>query len=156
MTRYLLDTNVILRFCNPSDIQHHLSTEAIYCLLNQADECFLTAQVLIELWVVATRPVEVNGLGWTTEKTRNTIDQLLNRFSLLEESPEIFPTWLDLVTTDKVIGKRTHDVRLIAIMLANEITHILTFNPTDFAVTSSITVVRPQELVTLETNDSDP
>lgn len=61
MTRYLLDTNVILRFCNPSDLQHDLAKEAISCLLNQADECFLTAQVLIELWVVATRPVQVNG-----------------------------------------------------------------------------------------------
>ena len=47
MTRYLLDTNVVLRFCNTSDVQHHLATEAVYCLLNQRDECFLTAQVLI-------------------------------------------------------------------------------------------------------------
>ena len=153
MTRYLVDTNVILRFCNPSDVQHHIATEAIFCLLNQADECCLTAQVLIELWVVATRPVEVNGLGWTTEKTRNIIDELLNRFPLLEESPQILPNWLDLVTTGKVMGKRTHDTRLIAVMLAHGITHLLTFNPSDFAVLSSITVVRPQELVTLEAND---
>ena len=153
MTRYLLDTNVVLRFCNPSDVQHHIATEAIFCLLNQADECFLTAQVLIELWVVATRPVEVNGLGWTTSKTRNIIEELLNRFPLLEESPQIFPHWLDLVTTNQIIGKRTHDARLIALMLAQGITHILTFNPSDFAVTSSITVVRPQELVTLEDNE---
>lgn len=147
MTKYLLDTNVVLRFCNPDDLQHHLATEAISCLLNQADESFLTAQVLIELWVVATRPVEVNGLGWTTEKTRNIIDELLNRFPLIEESPQIFSNWLDLVTTNKVMGKRTHDARLIAVMLANRITHLLTFNPSDFAVKSSITVVRPQELV---------
>lgn len=147
MTKYLLDTNVVLRFCNPDDLQHHLATEAISCLLNQADESFLTAQVLIELWVVATRPVEVNGLGWTTEKTRNIIDELLNRFPLIEESPQIFSNWLDLVTTNKVMGKRTHDARLIAVMLANRITHLLTFNPSDFAVKSSITVVRLQELV---------
>ena len=153
MTKYLLDTNVVLRFCNPSDVQHHLATEAVSCLLNQGDECFLTAQVLIELWVVATRPVEVNGLGWNTEKTRNIIKEFLNRFPLLEESPQIFPNWLDLVTTNKIMGKRTHDARLIAVMLANGITHLLTFNPTDFAVTSSITVVRPQELVTPEVNE---
>lgn len=153
MTRYLVDTNVVLRFCNPSDTQHHIATEAISCLLNQADECFLTAQVLIELWVVATRPIQVNGLGWTTEKTRNIIDELLNRFPLLEESPQIFPNWLDLVSTGKVMGKRTHDARLVAVMFAQGITHILTFNPSDFEVTSSITVVHPQELVTLEANE---
>ncbi|MGA9379097.1 MAG: type II toxin-antitoxin system VapC family toxin [Phormidium sp.] len=153
MTKYLLDTNVVLRFCNPDDLQHHLAREAIYCLLNQADECFLTAQVLIELWVVATRPVEVNGLGWSTEKTRNIIDELLNRFPLLEESSQIFPHWLDLVTTNKIRGKRTHDARLIAVMLTNGITHLLTFNPTDFALNSSITVARPQELIIPEVNE---
>ena len=146
MTRYLLDTNVVLRFCNPCDVQHRLATYAISCLLAQGDECFLTAQVLIELWVVATPPVVLNGLGWTVEQTRNIIDQLLNRFPLLEESSEVFPNWLDLVTTSKVMGKRTHDVRIVAVMLVHGITHLLTFNPSDFAVTSSITIVRPQEL----------
>lgn len=146
MTRYLLDTNVVLRFCNPCDVQHRVATDAISCLLAQGDECFLTAQVLIELWVVATRSVVVNGLGWTVEQTRNIIDQLLNRFPLLEESSEVFPNWLDLVTTSKVMGKRTHDVRIVAVMLVHGITHLLTFNPSDFAVTSSITIVRFQEL----------
>lgn len=146
MTRYLLDTNVVLRFCNPSDVQHQLATEAISRLLAQADECLLTAQVLIELWVVATRPVEVNGLGWTVEQTRDTINQLLNRFPLLEETSQIFPNWLDLVTISKVMGKRTHDARIVAVMLAHGVTHLLTFNPSDFVVTPSITIVRPQEL----------
>jgi len=54
MTKYLLDTNVVLRLSNPSDDQHELVTEAIATLLTQGNECYLTAQVLIELWVVAT------------------------------------------------------------------------------------------------------
>jgi predicted nucleic acid-binding protein len=70
MTKYLLDTNVVLRFCNPSDRQHSLATDSISYLLTQGDECFLTAQVLVELWVVATRPVEVNGLGWAVNTVR--------------------------------------------------------------------------------------
>jgi len=65
MTRYLLDTNVVMRFCNPSDIQHQLATNAISRLLMQSDECSLVAQVVIEFWVVATRPTQVNGLGWS-------------------------------------------------------------------------------------------
>jgi predicted nucleic acid-binding protein len=154
MTRYLLDTNVVLRFCNPSDVQHSLATDAISCLLTQGDECFLTAQVLVELWVVATRPVEVNGLGWAVEQTRNTIDQLLNRFPLLEESSQIFPNWLDLVTVNRVMGKRTHDTRIVAVMLTHGITHLLTFNPSDFVLTSGITVVRPHDLVAPQAHES--
>ncbi len=77
MTKYLLDPNVVWRFCNPSDVQHHLAVDAISCLLNQADECFITAQVLIESAnVVATRPVQVNGLGWTTETTRKPVNPI--------------------------------------------------------------------------------
>lgn len=65
MAKYLLDTNVVLRLSNPSDDQHELVTEAIATLLTQGDEYYLTEQVLIELWVVATRPINVNGLGWS-------------------------------------------------------------------------------------------
>ncbi len=153
MTRYLLDTNVVLRFCNPSDVQHSLATDAISCLLTQGDECFLTAQVLIEFWVVATRPVEVNGLGWAVEETRSTIDQLLNRFPLLEESSQIFPNWLQLVTVNRITGKRTHDVRIVAVMLAHGVTHLLTFNPSDFIASAGITIVPPQELVIPQTDE---
>ena len=107
-----------------------------------------TAQVIIEFWVVATRPIEVNGLGWTVEQTRSRVDELCNRFPMLEDSLQIFTNWLDLVTSRKVMGKRTHDARIIATMLAYGITHILTLNPSDFALSSSITVVRPQDLIT--------
>lgn len=108
-----------MRFCNPSNMQHKLAIDAISRLLIQSDECLLVAQVIIEFWVVATRPTQVNGLGWSVERTRSTIDQLLDRFPFLEESPQIFPNWLNLVTTNRVTGKRTHNVRIIAAMLAN-------------------------------------
>lgn len=149
MAKYLLDTNVVIRFCNSSDVQYSLATDAIAHLLANGDECFLTAQVLIEFWVVATRPIEVNGLGWTVEHTRTTIDQLLNRFPLLEESPQIFSNWLNLVTESNVLGKRTHDVRIIATMLAHGITHLITFNPGDFAITPNIAITHPQDVIEL-------
>lgn len=109
MTKYLLDTNVILRFSNPSDKQHDFVTKTVAILLEQSNECYLTAQVLIELWVVATRPVDVNGLGWSTRQVNNIIEQLLNRFPLIEETSLVFPAWLDLVTENQIKGKRTHD-----------------------------------------------
>ncbi|MDS3860137.1 type II toxin-antitoxin system VapC family toxin [Thermosynechococcaceae cyanobacterium BACA0444] len=150
MTKYLLDTNVVMRFCNPSDTQHQLATEAVFHILMQSDECLLIPQVIIEFWVVATRPIQANGLAWTVERTRNMIDQLLDRFPVLDENPEIFPNWLNLVTTHKVMGKRTHDARIIAAMLSHEITHLLTFNPSDFTGLSSIKIVHPQDLILFE------
>ncbi len=153
MTRYLLDTNIVMRLCNCSDLQHQLATNAVSRLLMQSDKCFLATQVIIEFWVVATRPTEVNGLGWSVEQTRSMIDQLLARFPVLAESRQIFTNWLNLVTTNRVMGKRTHDVRLVAAMLANEMTHLLTFNPSDFAGISSITITHPQDLNPFDTNE---
>ncbi len=143
MTKYLLDTNILLRLSNPSDEQHRLVTEAIVTLLMQADERYLTAQVLIELWVVATRPVDMNGLGWSPDKTRDIIDQLLQRFPIAEETPQIFSTWLAVVAEHKIKGKRTHDARVAAVMKTCDISHILTLNPDDFLGISGITVVHP-------------
>ena len=102
MTKCLPDTNIALRFSNPSDIQHGLAAGVVATLLVQGDECYLTAQVLIELWVVATRPTNVNGLGWSIEQTRNVIDQLLDRFPIADETLQIFPNWLALVTENQI------------------------------------------------------
>lgn len=144
MAKYLLDTNVVLRLSNPSDDQHELVTEAIATLLTQGNECYLISQVLIELWVVATRPINVNGLGWSAEETYTIINQLLERFPFKEEVPQIFSTWLTLVTENQITGKRTHDVRIVATMIESGITHILTLNPKDFSGISGITVVHPK------------
>lgn len=147
MTQYLLDTNIVLRLSNPSDDQHSLVTRAITALLVQSDECYLTAQVLIEFWVVATRPADVNGLGWSTEQTRYVIDQLLERFPVADETVQTLPIWLDLVTDNQIKGKRTHDARIVAVMLASGIRHVLTLNPDDFSGIPSVTVTHPQDIV---------
>ncbi|HSM81652.1 MAG TPA: PIN domain-containing protein [Nodosilinea sp.] len=142
----MLDTNVVLRFSNPSDEQHELVTVAVAALLMQGNECYLTAQVVIELWVVATRPIEVNGLGWSTDQTRQVIEQLIDRFPLVEEGPQILSTWLTLVTEHCVKGKRTHDARIAAVMAVAGISHVLTLNPTDFAGIAEISAVHPQDI----------
>ncbi len=53
-----------------------------------------------------------------------------------------------LVTIHKIKGKRTHDIRLLAVMKANKISHLLTFNPKDFLSLPDITIVHPQEMTT--------
>ncbi|MEB3343347.1 type II toxin-antitoxin system VapC family toxin [Okeania sp.] len=147
MTSYLLDANVILRASDPASSNYQLVVDSVFLLLNKNHECFLTPQVLIELWVVATRPLEVNGLGWTPEKTRQEINILTSQFVLLSDSPGIFTYWLDLVTTHNIKGKRTHDIRLLAVMKDAGIEYLLTFNPEDFVTISEVKIVTPQEII---------
>ncbi|MEL4898496.1 type II toxin-antitoxin system VapC family toxin [Crocosphaera sp. Alani8] len=147
MAKYLLDTNILLRASDPISSKYSLARDAIYLLLDQGHSCYCTPQTLIEFWVVATRPLEVNGLGWTTQRSQSQINQFLNRFPLLRDTPDIFEVWFQLVTTHQVKGKRTHDLRLLAVMKAHKISHLLTFNTDDFIFLQDITILRPQDII---------
>ena len=142
----LLDTNILLRFCNPTASQHAEAVRAVLRLLATGEALHLASQNLIEFWAVATRPVEANGLGWDTKKTHSQIEQFLDQFRLLDDSPAIFAHWWTLVTTHNVKGKNVHDTRLVAIMLTHGITHLLTFNTDDFRRFPHITLIHPNEV----------
>jgi predicted nucleic acid-binding protein len=149
MIKYLLDTNILLRVADSSAPTHNLAIDAIKEILKLGNKCVITAQVLVEFWVVATRPLEVNGLGWTPEQTRKKINQIIAQFILLEETSDIFFYWLQLVTDYNIKGKRTHDIRLLAVMKTHNITHLLTLNPKDFIQLPEITIIQPQELINI-------
>ena len=80
MTQYLLDTNILLRASDPNSSSYPLIMNVVDMIIRQGGECLITSQILIEFWVVATRPKDVNGLGWTTQKTQHEINQILSQF----------------------------------------------------------------------------
>lgn len=129
MTNYLLDTNILLRSRDIASPDYNLVDHTIRYLISNNHRCFITSQVLIEFWVVATRQLAVNGFGWTPDETERTLQMLINQFEWLEETPDIFRLWFSLATTHKISGKRTHDLRIQAVLLAHNISHILTLNP---------------------------
>jgi predicted nucleic acid-binding protein len=147
MQQYLLDTNILLRAADTSSASHSLANQAINKILTDGNECVITAQVLIEFWVVATRPIDVNGLGWNTQLTQDYVNNLLDNFRLISETSDIFTNWLQLVTDYDIKGKRTHDIRLLAVMKSHKISYLLTFNPKDFILVPNITIVHPQDLL---------
>ena len=146
MTHYLLDTNILLRSRDIASPDYNLVDRTIRSLISNNHRCFITSQVLIEFWVVATRPVVVNGLGWTPEETERAVQILINQFEWLEETPDIFRIWWNLATTHKISGKRTHDLRIQAVVLAHNISHILTLNPKDFIPIEGTTIIHPNSI----------
>ena len=146
MTLVLVDTNLLLRLGDDGSSHQPVATQAIALLRLRGDRPCITAQNLIEFWAVATRPREANGLGWTTQHTATEIEQLRNKFQLLEDSPAILGNWLMLVTTHDLKGKRVHDTRLVAVMQAHGVTHLLTFNTDDFKAFSNITLLHPKDI----------
>lgn len=146
MATFLLDTNLLLRLSDGNSPHQALADQSIKKLRLRGDWPCLTAQNLIEFWAVATRPIDANGFGWDTQKTRVEIDQLLNKFPLLDDTPAILTNWMNLVTTHDVKGKRAHDARLVAVMQSHGITHLLTFNTDDFKSYSDITLIHPSDV----------
>ena len=55
MTNYLLDTNILLRSRDIASPDYNLVDRTIRYLISNNHRCFITSQVLIEFWVVATR-----------------------------------------------------------------------------------------------------
>jgi len=145
MARYLVDTNVLLRGAVRTAARNPAATHAIAILLAQGDELLLAPQVLTEFWSVATRPVDVNGFGWSVDVVRTEIDKLLDQFPLMPETPAVFDEWLHLVTKHRVIGKQVYDARLAAFVRTHQIARLLTFNTSDFG-SYGITVVSPEDV----------
>ncbi len=143
MARYLLDTNILLRAANKTSAQHPATVQAMTALTEQGHDLLVTPQVLVEFWAVATRPLQANGFEWTCEEVRDQIDRILERFTVIMETPAVFTEWLRLASTYKVVGKKAHDARLAALCKVENLA-LLTFNTPDFR-RFDISVVSPDD-----------
>jgi predicted nucleic acid-binding protein len=106
----------------------------------------LVPQNIYEYWVVATRPIPNNGLGFSTKHTESTINAFLETFSLLRDERGIFPLWQDLVRSMAITGKLAHDCRIVAAMARHNVYRILTFNVSDFSRFVSISPIDPSNV----------
>ena len=143
----IVDTSIITRTLQPQHELYPLVDHALEHLLEQGKELHIVAQNLIELWVVATRPVEQNGLGMATVAVAGELARIKSMFVLLPENSAIYPVWESLVVRHQVSGKPAHDARIVAAMQVHGVTAILTFDKSGFSRYPGIEVVHPAEVV---------
>lgn len=141
---YLVDTNVLLRLVQKNHPMRPDARRALVTLRRRGEELCITPQNIIEFWAVATRPLDKNGLGLTVDEATREIRKLRRIFKLRPDSLAIFAEWEQLVARYQVMGKQAHDTRLVAVMKAHGLSHILTFNTDDFKRFADITPVAPQ------------
>ncbi len=144
--RYLVDTNVLLRYCDQDSSDHALCVRAVRRLVAHGDTVCLCAQILIEHWAVATRPVSANGLGLEPDDADRQLAIASLALPCLPEPPDIAEGWREIARKNAVRGKQAHDARIAALMLAHGVTHILTFNTGDFTRYQGITAVSPTDM----------
>lgn len=150
--RYLVDTNVLLRYAYSLDPQHPVIRTALESLRDDGHDLQAAVQNYVELWNVSTRPANRNGLGQSIEDANATLQRMENVFPLLPSLPTAFTIWRQLVVKYSVSGVQVHDAHLVATMLAHGVTHILTLNVTDFLryEPEGITIVDPKTIHTDE------
>jgi predicted nucleic acid-binding protein len=141
-----MDTNILLRLAQPNHAMHQAAVSAIITLRRQQTTLFIIPQNLIEFWAAATRPLTVNGLGMSTTGAAKELARMKSFFALQPDLSEIFTVWELLVVKYQVLGKQTHDTRLVAAMLAHQISHLLTFNTDDFKRFAEITAIDPRHI----------
>ena len=146
MSDYLIDTNILVRLVLPHDPLNPVATAAVDELKRRGDRAVAASQNVVEFWSVATRPVEVNGLGMAPDKVALEVDRIEKMFRVLDDLASVYKRWRVLVGLHSVRGRQAHDARLVAVMLEHGIGNILTFNVDDFTRYSEVTAVGPQSL----------
>ncbi len=143
MKTLFIDTNIVLRLLNPAAPEHPTVRQALALLEAQHTRLVIGLQVLVETWVVATRPMDQNGLGLSATTAHRLLELCRQRFALVLENNTTIRYWLNLVTTTPVLGKRAHDARIAALMLSHGITELLTLNEQDFQGMPGIVTLHP-------------
>jgi len=112
---YLVETSILARLANTSDVHYPVATRAVLTLHGQGESLRTSPQNLIEFRNCATRPTNVNGLGLPPAVAETKSATFESLFPLLPETPDIYPAWKALVQALVIIGKQVHDARLIAV-----------------------------------------
>ncbi len=130
---YLIDTNVLLRVLHSTNTSSPIAEAVVRKLLSNGHELHATTQNFIEFWNVSTHPINKNGMGLSPANAIGLLLKAERLFPLLPDLPAVYAEWRELVVNYGVSGVQVHDARLVATMLVHGLTHILTFNTSDFA-----------------------
>ena len=87
---YLNDTSILGRLGNTGDPLNTVATQAVAILHRRNEMLHTTAQNLVEYRNMATRPIAVNGLGFSCAEAEADIRRFEAQFPLLEETPDIY------------------------------------------------------------------
>ncbi len=93
-----------------------------------------------------TRPAGENGLGLDAASASVELEHFERLFTVLPETPGLFPIWKRLVVEHGIYGKPSHDARLAAWLELHAQTAVLTFDRSGFARFHGIEVVHPADV----------
>jgi len=149
MDAVFLDTGVLLRLLHADDPLHATVRTAVRALRRQRLTFCTSFQNIAEFWNVSTRPASARGgLGLELSVVERRVQAIDRWCQVLVETESSYAVWRRLVAAHGVSGAAVHDARLVATMLAQGRTQLVTLNERDFRryEPEGIVVVTPQSL----------
>ena len=148
-----VDTNVLLAATDESRQLHSEALKLLAGTISRDKRLAGSGQVIREYLVVATRPIENNGLGLSAADAEANVNEFLRRLELYDETEAVSRLLRQLATTHNLHGKRLHDANIVATMAVHGIRTLITENGADFAPFNDITIVSiPDVIVGTEGN----
>ncbi len=141
----VVDTGILLRAINKLDPNYETIQEMFRTLRRKRALFYTFPQNVAEFWVVSTRPKSANGYELTIEDAAKRLALLERMGVVLPDHADAYKHWKRLIVEHRVQGKPTHDARIVAQMIAHDLTTIITLNPGDFVRYDFLTVVTPEE-----------
>ncbi len=141
------DANIYLRTINPSGALYTETLQALDILEQRGDRLVLIPQNLFEVWNALTRPTANNGFGFSVSDALVVLSNMESKHKLFLDTHETLQHWRRLIEVYEVKGVQVHDARIAAACLSHGITHLLTYNVTDFQrYGNELTAVHPKDV----------
>ena len=128
----LVDTNVLLAASTPARAHHVEALSVLQDWPGKGHSLFCTGQILREYLVVATRPLDKNGLGLSWPDASHNLGVFTSRLKFLEENEAVSKRLGKLLNSIPCLGKQIHDANLVACALVHGVKGIVTENLQDF------------------------
>ena len=128
----LVDTNVLLSATALHRPLHGAALTVLNDWPNRGVVLAASSQVFREYLAVATRPVEVNGLGLDVSDALANVAAFRARMRLLVESEPVWDRLQTLIAHYGCKGKQIHDANVVASALAWGVGKLVTANAGDF------------------------
>ena len=136
-----VDTNVLLTATDESRQLHSEALNLLSGIVNRDKRLAASGQIVREYLVVATRPIENNGLGLSVTDAEANVTAFLRYLDLYDETEEVSRRLRRLATTHNLRGRRIHDANIVATMSVHGIHTLLTQNGPDFAPFNEIAIL---------------
>jgi predicted nucleic acid-binding protein len=136
-----IDNNVLIYSTFPDfePEKHIRSLETLNQLLLSGTPIFVSSQILREYFAISTNG-SIFKKPLNHKQAVGKIQEFLKRFTLLLEKKTTIQILMELIEKYAVSRQKIHDLNIVATMIDNGISQLLTYNKKDFKRIRSITL----------------